>query len=304
MFGAAGSDSAPWLVTFFTDYAAAAKTEMLVDLDDLVRRIRITTGSAKAVLPWLKMARFGDLKTAKGSLRHDGNMLSISGVEADYDDEVMSVDEAVTRLGAAGVLAIVYTSPSHSEDAPRWRVLCPLSQEYTPDERDRFLARLNGLFGGIFANESWTRSQSYYYGSVNQNPSHRAEPVEGTPIDLISELDMFAIRKPEKPKPNGANGAGHTGPASSPEAITDKRINGLIQALLDNIRNAADGAKYFTLRDISFTIGGYLHLTNWTQAEAVEACVAALPSAQGLEPRPQDRSGSNRGGRAQAARSA
>jgi hypothetical protein len=51
MIGAHPADSAPWLVTFFTDYAAAAKTEILVDLDDLVRRIRITTGSAKGVLP-------------------------------------------------------------------------------------------------------------------------------------------------------------------------------------------------------------------------------------------------------------
>jgi putative DNA primase/helicase len=206
-------------------------------------------------------------------------MLSISGIEADYDDEMMSVDEAVTRLGAAGVLGIVYTSPSHSEDAPRWRVLCPLSQEYTPDERDRFLARLNGLFGGIFANESWTRSQSYYYGSVNQNPSHRAESIEGTPIDLISELDMFAIRKPEKPKPNGA----HHGPATPPAEITDKRINGLIQSLLNNIRNAVDGTKYFTLRDTAFTIGGYLHLTTWSVQQAVEACVAALPGAEDWE---------------------
>ena len=270
----------PCLVTFFADYAAAAKHEMVLDLDDLVRRIKTTTGPTKAGLPWLKLARFGEVRTAKGSLRHDGNMLSISGIEADYDDEAMSVDEAVQRLVAAGVLAIVYTSPSHSEDAPRWRVLCPLAQEYTPDERDRFLARLNGLFGGIFANESWTRSQSYYYGSINANPSHRVVPIEGTPIDLISELDMFAQGKPEKPK---TNGAAHTGPATPPEAITDKRINGLIQSLLDNIRNAPDKQKYFTLRDISFTIGGYLHLTNWTQAEAVEACVAALPSAQDWE---------------------
>lgn len=269
-----------WAVTFFTDYAAATKREALVDLADLVRRIETTTGPAKAGLPWLKMARFGDVKTDKGSLRHDANMLAISGVELDYDSEIISVDEALERLGAAGILAVVYTSPSHSEDAPRWRVLAPLSAEYPPSERDRFLARLNGLLGGVASNESWTRSQSYYYGSVNNNPSHRAVALAGQPLDLIDELDMFAIRKPEKPKPNGANGAAHHGPATPPEAITDRRINGLIESLLDNIRRAPDGTKYFTLRDISFTIGGYLHLTSWSEAEAVEACVAALPGAE------------------------
>ena len=269
-----------WAVTFFGDYAAATKREALVDLADLVRRIETTTGPAKAGLPWLKMARFGEVKTDKGSLRHDANMLAISGVEADYDDEVMSVDEALERLGAAGILAVVYTSPSHSEDAPRWRVLAPLSAEYPPSERDRFLARLNGLFGGIFSNESWTRSQSYYYGSVNNNPSHRAVALAGQPLDLIDELDMFAIRKPEKPKPNGANGAAHTGPASAPEAITDRRLNALIQSFLDIIRNAQDGHKYFALRDTAFLIGGYLHYTNWTDEQAVEACVGALRDAK------------------------
>jgi putative DNA primase/helicase len=272
------------VVTFFTDYAAASKTEMILDLDDLARRIRTSNGSDKASLPWLKMARFGDIRTKKSSLRHDDNMISISGIEADYDGETIAMDEAVERLRAAKVLCIVYTSPSHTEDAPRWRVLCPLSQEYTPDERDRFLARLNGLFGGVFADESWTRSQSYYYGSINHNPSHRVVVLDATPIDLIGMLDTFAIRKPEKAhKGNGANGAGYHGPPSPPEAITDRRINGLIESLLSHIRNAPDGQKYFTLRDISFTIGGYLHLTNWSVQQAVEACVAALPSAQDWE---------------------
>ena len=269
-----------WAVTFFTDYAAATKREALVDLADLVRRIETATAATKEELPWLKFARFGDLRTEKNSLRHDANMLAVTGVELDYDNEIISVDEALERLGAAGVLSVVYTSPRHSEDTPRWRVLCPFSQEYAPGERDRFLARLNGLLGGVASNESWTRSQSYYYGSVNNNPSHRVVSLEGTPLDLIDELDMFARGKPEKPKPNGINGAAHHGPATPPEAITDRRINGLIQALLDNIRRAPDGAKYFTLRDISFTVGGYLHLTSWSEAEAVEACVAALPSAE------------------------
>ena len=36
-------------------------------------------------LPWLKLAPFGDMRRAKGSLRHDANVLAITGVEADYD---------------------------------------------------------------------------------------------------------------------------------------------------------------------------------------------------------------------------
>ena len=94
-------------------------------------------------------------------------MLAITGIEADYDGPTttgpaMTVDEAVRRLAEARIQAIVYTSPSHTDAAPRWRVLCSLSREYIPSERARFVGRLNGLLGGIFAGESFTLSQAYY----------------------------------------------------------------------------------------------------------------------------------------------
>lgn len=263
----------PFLVTFFTDHAAGRKYETMVELEDLARRVRMMNGSSKATLPWLKFARFGDKKTAKGSLRHDQNMISISGIEADYDGEIMSFDRAMGFVRAAGLLCLVYTSPSHSEDGPRWRVLCPLSREYTPDERDRFLGRLNGLFGGMFAPESWTLSQSYYYGSVNHNPSHRAEVARGEPIDLLDALDIGAIGRPVKSKTNGAT---HHGPATPPGMVTDKRIRALFESQLAHISAAADGAKYSTMRDIAFAIGGRLHLSNWSDVDVVEACMIEL----------------------------
>lgn len=217
-------------------------------------------------------------------------MLAVTGIEADYDGEVLGFDEAHERLGAAGLRAILYTSPSHTEDAPRWRVLCPLSAEYPPDRRDGFLARLNGLFGGIFANESWTRSQSYYHGSVNRNPSHRVALLDGTPIDQADELDAIAIGKPEKS--GKTNGAAHQGPATPPEAITDRRINGLFQSLLDNISAAQDQEKHFALWDNGLAIGGRLYLSNWSDSDAIEACMAALAKCNSevkLARRPQDR---------------
>jgi hypothetical protein len=56
-------------------------------------------------------------------------------------------------------------------------VLCPLSEAQQPGQRTRLLARLNGAFGGVFSNESWTLSQAYYYGSVGTAPSHRVAEV-------------------------------------------------------------------------------------------------------------------------------
>ncbi len=184
-------------LTLFPDFAATSKSEPVFSLLTLAARIRTTTAPQKGVLPWLKLARFGDRRTAKGSLRHDGNLVAISGIEADYDGEEIPFDEARALLEKQGIASLLYTSPSHTKDRPRWRVLCPVSQQEPPQRRNHYLGRLNGLFRGVFSGESWTLSQSYYFGSVNRNPSHRVEVIEGQPIDQHDDLDLIWLGKPD-----------------------------------------------------------------------------------------------------------
>ncbi|WP_239451707.1 phage/plasmid primase, P4 family [Elioraea rosea] len=193
---ASASAEKPITYTRFVGFGAASKTEHTTTLGDLIVLIRATAAGEKADLPWLKLARFGEDRTEKGSLRHDANVLAITGIEADYDDEEIGVAQAVETLDRAGLLAILYTSPSHTAEKPRWRVLCPSSRELPPTERSRLVSRLNGAFGGIFAAESWTLSQAYYFGSVANNPTHQVVLVDGTPIDLRDDLDAGAIGKP------------------------------------------------------------------------------------------------------------
>ena len=202
-----GPDS-EFTVTFFANHAAARKTEGHWSLVNLGRRIETQTAPQKSNLPWLKLATFGEIKTplvpsadgsgrmTGGSLRHDANILTITGIEGDYDAEQVSFEEAVERLTGQGVLSMVYTSPSHTQDRQRWRVLCPFSTPATPDVRPKMLGRLNGLFRGIFSVESWTLSQAYYYGGVASNPSHRVVVIDGTPIDEHDGLDVIWMGKP------------------------------------------------------------------------------------------------------------
>lgn len=183
----------PIPITFFSDYAAATKHEEAYTPRALAERIRTVTAPSKARLPWLKLATFGDKRSDKNSLRHDANVLAVTGIEADYDGGKIPMDDAIARLEQQGVAATCYTSPSHTEDAPRWRVLCPLSAPMPPERRRQMLGRLNGLLGGIFSRESWTLSQAYYFGSVAHNPSHRVELIDGTTIDQHDDLDAIWI---------------------------------------------------------------------------------------------------------------
>lgn len=202
-------------ITKFPNFAAASKSEHRITLEYLAQRIRETTARRKDDLPWLKLARFGDKRTDANSLRHDANVLAITGIEADYDAERMTFDEAQDILEKQGILALLYTSPSHTEDAPHWRALCPLSSELPPERRNHQLGRLNGLFRGIFAGESWTLSQSYYFGSVANNPSHRVEIIDGTPIDQHDDLDQIWLGKP---------GAGHSAISATGDAREDAEL--------------------------------------------------------------------------------
>ena len=205
-----GTTAQLFTVTMFRDYAASTKTEVRTDIEALATRIRASEAQRKDDLPWLKLARFGELRSQKNSLRHDANVVKISGIEGDYDGEKIPFDDAVECLTQQGVASICYTSPSHCENAPRWRALCPLSEELPPGRRNHQMGRLNGLFRGIFAGESWTLSQSFYFGSVNRNPAHRVEVIDGHPIDKHDDLDTIWLGKSDASN-SGAGAAQHMG---------------------------------------------------------------------------------------------
>ncbi len=204
-------------VTYFSDSAASEKREAWRTLSELRQEILETAAPQKRELPWLKLATFGSKRTLKNSLRHDANVLQVYGLEADYDAEAVSFEDAVERLTKADILALAYTSPRHTRHKPRWRVVCPFSAPYPPEKRAAFLGRLNGLFGGIFAGESWTLSQAYYFGRAGDNPAHACEIIEGQPIDLHDDLDEIWLGKPNTDDTD--TGAAHGGPVNEAELL-------------------------------------------------------------------------------------
>ena len=125
-------------------------------------------------------------------------MLSLSGCETDYDAGKVAFAAVCEIIRKANILAMLYTSPSHTEEKPRWRVLCPFSADLDPTRRYQMVARLNGVLGGILAGESFTLSRSYYFGSINDRPPPQVEIIDGDYLDLRPDLDAGATGKPAK----------------------------------------------------------------------------------------------------------
>src|SRR3569623_3637767 len=144
--------------------------------------------ASKSACQLLKLATFGDVRSAKGSLRHDANVLQVIGIEGDYDAGVMTPAEAAELLAQGGVESLVYTTPSHKLGAPRWRVLCPLSSSCSPQERAQHMDKLDAILGGVLADESWTISQTNYVGNVAGSPFERHH-VGGVCIDTLASFE-------------------------------------------------------------------------------------------------------------------
>lgn len=168
------------------------------------------SASSKADLPWLKLATFGNdrsLSPSGYSYRCNANVTSVTGLEGDYDAERMTPGEARIKLAKSGIAAFLYTTASHTPEAPRWRVFCPFSGPLPPEAREVLMARLNGVLGGVLAPESFTLSLAYYAGNVEGGQPVKTYLVEGDYIDKVEGLKPIyrngGKTKPERGKSKG-----------------------------------------------------------------------------------------------------
>lgn len=197
-------------ITTFSDVKATTKKQHDVTLEQLVKVIENPkTYKAKADMPLIKLATFGDVRTAAQSLRNNENVLEVYGVEGDYDAGTVGIEEASKKAERMGVNLIFYTTSRHTPQAPRWRVLAPLSQPIQPEERDYWCGMLNYVVGGILGRESFALSQSFYYGKVEGIP-YETKVVQGAELDTFDgQFDPIYVKtveaKDEEAKPKIAS---------------------------------------------------------------------------------------------------
>jgi len=159
----------------------------------------------------IKLATFGDERTGKACLRHNANVLAVTGIEGDYDSEIMTPEQAIEMLEGYNLKAVIAPTFSATPDNPRWRVLTPLSEQITPDERLRYIEVLNGMLGGDLASESATLSQSFYIGVPAGAPYtvlHTFDDSEeGYTLDELDKMESIdQHRRPLQTKRQKQNG--------------------------------------------------------------------------------------------------
>ena len=143
----------------------------------------------KKLLPAFTTAILPDANRAAGAAP-----LSYDYVIGDYDAKEVSIEDAVARLNAANIRALVHTSTSWTPEAPTWHVLCPVAST-RPDAYPGLVERLNSILNGILQPESIKPTQLWFYGSAGN-------PVEVTVTEGTRDLDAATeiLGAPLKPK--------------------------------------------------------------------------------------------------------
>lgn len=181
-------------LTTFPDNTAQWKMDAPQPWAEIVRVMENPNSyTTKGDCHLLKLCSFGEARTDLNCLRHNKNVTSVGGIEVDYDAEKISVEDAVSRLTQARIRSVLYTSPSHTTSAPRWRILAPYSTphvgatEEMNARRKQMVGRLNKIFDGHLANESFTMSQGFYFGRVDGS-DYQAHAIDGDYIDTRDDL--------------------------------------------------------------------------------------------------------------------
>src|SRR5215472_1735765 len=81
-------------------------------LEEIAALIADTVRPSKNRLPLIKLATFGTRPSPEGCLRHDTNVLQVTGLEGDYDGEQIGFSEAMRIARTTGLHALLNTSPS------------------------------------------------------------------------------------------------------------------------------------------------------------------------------------------------
>jgi AAA domain/Primase C terminal 2 (PriCT-2) len=174
-------------LTIFKDETGCEKFKGECTLPEWRDNILTANATSKDKLHWLKGAKFGDALSEKKSYRTNLNVKYLTAIVVEHDSGEIGLDAAADIIRDAGLRGLLYTSPSHKADKPKWRIILPLSYQADKGRHEILVATVNGLFDGLLSPESFTLSQSYYFGSVNHNNDHRAVVVDGQFLDLRTD---------------------------------------------------------------------------------------------------------------------
>jgi hypothetical protein len=148
------------LATRFKSVKSAVGKPVNITLRQFAATVRETQADEKSLLPLISFCSFENNHRSKENAR------KFSAIALDYDAGIISMERAAATFRKAGILALLYETPSNTIRTPRWRVIVPMSKPLPAARYSQMVGRANGILGGVLARESYSEAQAYFFGSV------------------------------------------------------------------------------------------------------------------------------------------
>jgi putative DNA primase/helicase len=149
-----------------------------------------------------KRDRFMLLGTCRDGKRDDKHLESRSAATIDVDEDADVLFGALSLIGAADVpfAHIWHTTRSHTDAAPRLRIIVPFSRDVSPAEYRRLLPALGAMFGTSYDPASVKPAQMMFLPVRNSGaPFDSGESFGAGFIDPDTLLVAAPASEPDKP---------------------------------------------------------------------------------------------------------
>ena len=113
------------------------------------------------------------------------------GIELDYDDGLITPDQAADLLKAEGIKAIVCSTYTSTPDKPKWRAFLSLSKPYAAKHRAALVGACDSVLGHVIAPESYREKQIFFIGR-NPESDYSVIQCEGECLDTLPAMQQAA----------------------------------------------------------------------------------------------------------------
>jgi hypothetical protein len=271
----------------------------------------------------LKKAPFVSFGVFEGGVRNKNTVASRSAAQLDYDEQTLDLfrrlEETELTGGVVPFAYVGHTTRSHTDDAPRLRLMVPFSRDVTPAEYPLCVRALHNLFGAPELDEgSLEPSRLMYLPVINKkapfwcwqcfgdgyvDPDYLIKLAvgsgEGKPADEEpSDLDIALADKPKTFSQNvnalAMKALGAWVPALFPAATPSKQggfrvtSESLGRELEEDISIVPEGIKDFGVADLDDPKAGKRSpialVMEWSKNTTAEAAANWLCKQLGVKP--------------------
>ena len=155
-------------------------------------------------------------------------------------------DELLARLRALSCAVVVYSTYSHTAEAPRLRVLVLATRAVSPDEYRVVVRWLMELLGNENFDHTCDQPERFMYmPTKSATGEYFAEVMEGDPYDVdealfLADLVILASPVPSEGRVAETNGSTTLAPRSLPEGVLRSAVAWTLHQL-DALANLSDG---------------------------------------------------------------